>query len=482
MPARLCGEYTMRAILLTILIIGLTSASQSELTYKYNFNYTNISSIPSEKERVMNSIYSSPIDSNKEVCNRTISECMTQHLCKENYMMIALDQIYNNPKLRLEARNEWEVTYEIDVVNQGDIKIRDVLLNATLPANLSYIISYYKYASQGILPYPTRIQNPNKTTRYLSWFLGDLIPDSHIIIVLVASYQDHENVDLELNRVSAVGKALCMKYQTNEISATGPIRSIAVNQNVSDISTVNGNSIITYSISVKNSGQCSLTDVKLIDTLPKNMTYLNSTPGAIDLRKKSAVLSLGNLDIGSVKKIELKAAYSSKDPSIQRENNSIEVTGYGFGIPVSATNNNALIPTASRVLITQFINKTEEKDNLTIVTYDVGVSNQDYVKITNANLTNILPKNMSYINAVYLDGNKLKEISRIKNMKTSRTIIKWELGDLDTGKIAKHVFIKASYKKENTNIMINDSQIMLRAEIFGNPVNSTIFEALQPAD
>jgi uncharacterized repeat protein (TIGR01451 family) len=470
----------MRAILLTILIFALTSASQSEIAFEYN--HSDVLNISSEKEEVLNSISSKPIDSNNDGCYRALSECVTQYPCKENYIKLELYQFYNNPLLNPEAKNQWEVTYEIDVVNNGDIKIRDVLLNATLPKNLSYVSSYYKYADQGNLPYPTRIQNPNKTTKFLSWFLGDIGPDSHIIIVLIANYQDHENVDLELNRVSAVGKALCTKYQTNEINATGPRGSIIVNQSISDVSTTNNNSTITYLIWITNSGQCSLKDVKLMDTLPRNMTYLNSTPSAIDLGKNGAVFNLGNLDRGAVRKIELNATYNSKDLSIQMKNNSIQVIGYGFGTPVSSTNNEAHIPTTSRVFITQFINKIEEKDNRTLVTYDVGISNQDYVRLTNVKLTNILPKNMTYINAVYLDGKKLKEISRKTDKETKRTIVKWALGELDTRKAAKHVFIKATYDSDDINVMINDSQIVLTAEIFGKLVDSANSKALPPAN
>jgi hypothetical protein len=108
-----------------------------------------------------------------------------------------------------EEREEGIMSYEIVVANEGQIAIRDVRLNDTLPSNTVYKDSKYKYPNiDGILNYPTRIENNNGTTKLLSWFLGDLQSRQNKTIILTISYDESLQQDISKNKINVTGSAL----------------------------------------------------------------------------------------------------------------------------------------------------------------------------------------------------------------------------------------------------------------------------------
>jgi hypothetical protein len=160
------------------------------------------------------------------------------------------------------------------------------------------------------------------------------------------------------------------------------------------------------------------------------------------------------------------------------------INTYEDGPGATSSTTSAIRSSEGRIFVNQFIKDTEMyiESAMVTVTYDVSVTNQGYIKLTGANLTDILPKNMTYISALFLDGKKPKEISRTTDTKTNRTTIVLGLGELDTGQAAKHILITASYSIDDPNVVNTDNRVVAEAYATGNLISHTSDKALEQAD
>jgi uncharacterized repeat protein (TIGR01451 family) len=79
-----------------------------------------------------------------------------------------------------------QVIYNITIKNSGDIRIRDISVTETLPANMAYGRSSYLFPKYGVLGEPQQIENADGTT--LIWSIGDLVSDQSKTIQLMVTY------------------------------------------------------------------------------------------------------------------------------------------------------------------------------------------------------------------------------------------------------------------------------------------------------
>lgn len=94
------------------------------------------------------------------------------------------------------------ITYEINIKNVGDIKIRDITVNDTLPVNMVYNGASFKYDEAEDLRLLDRKMNS------IYWSIGDLASDQVKVIKLVAKYNTELGAIPAGNRVEVSGLAL----------------------------------------------------------------------------------------------------------------------------------------------------------------------------------------------------------------------------------------------------------------------------------
>ncbi|MCX6674640.1 MAG: hypothetical protein NTY37_12785 [Methanothrix sp.] len=111
-----------------------------------------------------------------------------------------------------------QVIYSIDISNSGDIKIRGISVDDTLPANMLYLSSSFTYSEDGTLAEPRKLNNSDGTTT-LTWSIGDLNSGDLKAIRLVAKYVEPGGV-FASNKVRASGSALGTIVETTSGPAT----------------------------------------------------------------------------------------------------------------------------------------------------------------------------------------------------------------------------------------------------------------------
>jgi uncharacterized repeat protein (TIGR01451 family) len=118
----------------------------------------------------------------------------------------------------LEDAANAQVIYSIVISNSGDIKIRGISVDDTLPANMAYLSSSFKYSEDGTLAEPRKLNNSDGTTT-LTWSIGDLNSGQLKTILLVAKYAKPGGV-FTANKVRASGSALGTIVETTSGLAT----------------------------------------------------------------------------------------------------------------------------------------------------------------------------------------------------------------------------------------------------------------------
>jgi hypothetical protein len=105
-----------------------------------------------------------------------------------------------------EERKEDEVQISISIANKGEIALKRIRLNASLPNGTIYKdSSYLNPEKDGILKYPTRIENDYGTTDNLSWFIGDIPTGQAKDLTLLVSSSNAKDFDCSKVKVHATG-------------------------------------------------------------------------------------------------------------------------------------------------------------------------------------------------------------------------------------------------------------------------------------
>jgi uncharacterized repeat protein (TIGR01451 family) len=97
-----------------------------------------------------------------------------------------------------------QVIYNITIKNVGDIKVRDIIVEDTLPVNMIYVRSIYLFPKDGVLGEPRQDKNADSTT--LTWSIGDLVSDQSKTIQLIVTHVGESGA--ERSKVIVSGSAL----------------------------------------------------------------------------------------------------------------------------------------------------------------------------------------------------------------------------------------------------------------------------------
>jgi hypothetical protein len=139
--------------------------------------------------------------SNSEMKDRSIEQCDS---CLSNI-------INGSAKLSVvtacNPTKAGEAQIDITIANEGEIALEGIRLNSTLLNGTKFENSLYLNLDID-LNYPTRIENDNATTKFLSWFLGDMQTAQEKKLRLLVSYSKEKEFSCSQVKVHASAYAV----------------------------------------------------------------------------------------------------------------------------------------------------------------------------------------------------------------------------------------------------------------------------------
>ena len=204
------------------------------------------------------------------------------------------------------------VTYLINVTNTGDCALNPVTVVDTLPAGMSFVNS--------------SSEAKNITKGKITWTnLGPLAVGESRMIALVVHLNPGASGKLN-NTVSAEGKPIHGAAVTDGAyyELTAPTPGITVTKTAAPTMVSSGMNVL-YKMNVKNTGNCTLNPVKVVDTLPAGMSFVISS---LDMNISDGQITwsnIGPLVAGESKVIRLVAHIEEEAVGVL--NNSVNATG-----------------------------------------------------------------------------------------------------------------------------------------------------------
>jgi uncharacterized repeat protein (TIGR01451 family) len=203
------------------------------------------------------------------------------------------------------------VTYEINVINTGDCILYPVSVVETLPADMSFV---------------SATPVANVSAGLITWTdLGPLAAGESKTLTLVA-HIDSGAVGKLNSTVSAEGKPIHGDGVTDDAyyTITAPTPVITVDKTATPTMVSSGMNVL-YKINVKNTGNCTLNPVKVVDTLPAGMSFVISS---IDMNISDGQITwsnIGPMAVGESKVIRLVAHIDEAAEGVL--NNTVNATG-----------------------------------------------------------------------------------------------------------------------------------------------------------
>ena len=189
-----------------------------------------------------------------------------------------------------------DVTFTITVNNIGDCTLDPVKVVDTLPAGMSYVTA-------GTSPAPSSVVGNT-----ITWDnVGPLNSGDSTTITLVAHIDSGASGTLT-DSVTATGTPPA----GDDVTATGTADVKTLVPDIEVIKTAAPSegipcTDVTFTIKVKNTGDCTLDPVKVVDTLPAGMSYVSSSPAGSAVGDTITWANVGALASGASTTITLVA-------------------------------------------------------------------------------------------------------------------------------------------------------------------------------
>ncbi len=283
-----------------------------------------------------------------------------------------------------------EVAFTVGVINAGPDNATGVAVTDRLPAGLTYVRSS---TSQGTYDSGTGL-----------WNVGSLPPASGATMEIVARVERLGNLT-NVAQVTAADQKDPNSTPGNNNPDEDDHAAITVRAQVADLSLIQRvnqsqpirDEVITFTITVNNSGPDTATGVSVKDELPEGLNYVSSSASLGDYDPASGIWTVGILEAGTAATLELSARVVSPN----QMSNTAEVFTSDQADPDSTPNNNIereddqqtveVIPkVAELTLATEAVpDPVLSGDSLT---YTLTVTNSGPATATNVVLTDLLPQ------------------------------------------------------------------------------------------
>jgi uncharacterized repeat protein (TIGR01451 family) len=209
--------------------------------------------------------------------------------------------IKNNTSLTVEkliiilpSEGDKNITYWIKIKNTGNILLKNVFVNDTLPNGFEYLQSNYLNLSQKLKL--TQIEyNENDTIKQIIWNIGDLdTRDAKWIELKVAKRE--KDADGLKNKVEVSGQALGTTINSSTETAYKRYIEIDVANHLTDMTNTNDGIIAKYSLKIKNPTYFGIKDLMVQNLLPTDAIYRDSTSMKSQGRELSKIYPGINID------------------------------------------------------------------------------------------------------------------------------------------------------------------------------------------
>jgi uncharacterized repeat protein (TIGR01451 family) len=277
------------------------------------------------------------------------------------------------------------VTYKINVTNTGDCILDPVSVVETQPAGMSFV---------------SATPVANVTAGLITWTdLGPLAAGESKTLTLVAHIDSAAAGTLNsTGTVSAEGKPIHGAGVTDDAYYAITTHSPAIAVHTTATPTEGAPCTdVTYKIDVRNTGDCILYPVTVVETLPADMSFVSATPVANVSAGLITWTNIGPLAAGESKTLTLvahidSAAAGTLNSTVSAEGKPI----HGAGVTDDAY---YAITTHSPAIAVHTTATPTEGAPCTDVTYKINVTNTGNCILYPVTVVETLPADMSFVSA-----------------------------------------------------------------------------------
>ncbi|TDQ76743.1 DUF7507 domain-containing protein, partial [Sphingobacterium yanglingense] len=275
------------------------------------------------------------------------------------------------------AQSGEELTYTITVKNTGDVALTGVAISDAIPANTSYVAN-------------SATGGGSLTGSTLNWSVN--VPFGGEVSV---SFK--VKVDADLTGVTSIKNIATVGGDTPEVEI--PTESKPSHSSVKTVVDANGDNKaqsgeeLTYTITVKNTGDVALTGVAISDAIPANTSYVaNSATGGGSLTGSTLNWSV-DVPFGGEVSVSFKVKVDADLTGVTSIKNIATVDGDTpeVEIPTESKPSHSSVKT---VVDANGDNKAQSGEELT---YTITVKNTGDVALTGVAISDAIPANTSYV-------------------------------------------------------------------------------------
>ena len=315
------------------------------------------------------------------------------------------------------------VNFTINVTNTGNATLDQVMLTDSLPEGLDYIGS---------------TDDGHHSENIVTWYLGWLDKSGSRVVHIEARINRSEFGHLT-NKASVTGSPPSGSNVTSSDSEDVLVdtASISVNKTANPSSGYNG-TLVNFTINVTNTGNATLDQVILTDSLPEGLDYIGSTDDGHH-SENIVTWDLGWLDKSGSRVVHIKARINMSESSILT--NVVRVEGKPESGYNATDNDSEDIPINIASISVNKTSKVSAGSNGTLINFTIGVTNTGNATLKPVTVTDTLPEGLDYV-------------SSKDNGTNSRNNVTWELGELNASE-SRSIYLEARINRSESGVLTN---------------------------
>ncbi|WP_279248850.1 beta strand repeat-containing protein [Candidatus Marimicrobium litorale] len=279
-----------------------------------------------------------------------------------------------------------QFTYTIGYANNGSATATNLVLTDSLPPELSFVAAS---------------DNGQPGSGGVTWSLPDLDPGrSHAVTLTVQVASPIANGTVLSNDATIASvETGALPVQTTDVTVdSGPV--LELDKTVSRKTADAGDQLV-YTLSYRNIGSDTATNVELQDVLPPETSYVSASSGGVLGTNQQVDWSLGSLPAGASGSVTLIADIDSPIQNGTQLHNTASLQSAEFTIPATAFAD-TLVSSAPSFRISKIASKRQVQAGDQVV-YTITYQNTGTTDATGVVLQDALPADVIYVSAT---GNK----------------------------------------------------------------------------
>ena len=313
------------------------------------------------------------------------------------------------------------VRYRIAFKNTGNTTLNNVIIKDTLPKNITYVAgSTYlgsKKVADGVTTDGINIGSveAGKTAYvYFNAKVSSTLSDNCEDSTLTNTVKGYYNKDDKTAKTDTAVVTVAGKTCTSSFTIDKKVQNKGDSAWAETVTTKAGNQV-RYRIAFKNTGNMTLNNVVIKDTLPANVSYINGTTYLGDKKVADGVtadgINIGSVEAGKTVYVYFNATVAAKlGDSCNDSTLTNTVKGYYNNDTKTAKTDTAVVKVNGKVCNSNFtINKQVQLDGGSSwsesvaakagdkVRYRIQFKNTGDFTLKNVEIHDILPANMTYV-------------------------------------------------------------------------------------